>query len=206
MRQLTLIRHALTEWNVTGRFQGHTDIPLSEAGEKQARALGKHLGKVSDGVDLIYSSPLLRAAQTAHLIFPGRDILLDERLKELNFGLFEGFTQLENEAHERWGWWFEDPFTREAPGGESYQNLRKRASAWMEALPEVPHVVAVTHSGAIQMLVSAVLGVEKPTWRKRIFLRHTGVTRILFRGSDALIERVNDTRHLSREDGDPFAD
>ena len=206
MRQLTLIRHALTEWNASGRFQGHTDIPLSAAGVGQARRLGKHLARLEQGVDRVYSSPLGRARQTAEIVFPGRDLVLDERLKELHFGLFEGYTQAQNEAQPGWAEWYADPFGRAAPGGESYEMLRARALEWMSTLPELPHIAAVTHSGTIQMLVSAVLGVERPTWRKRIFLRHSGVTRILLRGDEALIERVNDTRHLSREGGDPFAD
>lgn len=206
MRQLTLIRHALTEWNATGRFQGHSDVALSAAGVAQARRLARHLSRVRAGVDLVYSSPLSRALQTAELVFPDHEVIPDARLKELHFGVFEGFTQEQNEAHESWRWWAEDPFARAAPQGESYQALRLRAVAWLESLPELPHIAAVTHSGTIQMLLSHVLGVERPTWRKRVFLRHTSVTRLLFRGGEALIERVNDARHLADESGNPFAD
>jgi broad specificity phosphatase PhoE len=205
MRQLTLVRHGITEWNVTGRFQGHTDTPLSEEGQKQAEALAKHLKKAK--VDLIYSSPLSRAFETAKTVFPDRDIMVDERLRELNFGDFESFTHLENEQHEQWAWWFADTFKRCAPNGESYEDLRLRAVAWMESLPDDVHIVAFTHSGTIQMLVSYILGVEYPKWRKRIYLRHTGITRILFRDGEAVIERVNDTRHLATNgDVDPFAE
>jgi hypothetical protein len=51
-----------------------------------------------------------------------------------------------------------------------------------------------------------VLGVERPRWRKRIYLRHTGISRVLFRGDEAIVERVNDTRHLTAEGADPFLD
>lgn len=205
MRQLTLIRHALTEWNTTGRFQGHSEVHLSNEGKKQAQQLSKHLSRLED-ITLVYSSPLARALETARVAFPQHEIVADERLKELNFGVFEGFTQQENEQHPAWQDWYADPFGRRTPGGESYGDLRLRAVAWLADLPAEGHIVAVTHSGTIQMLLSHILGVERPTWRKRIFLRHTGISRILFRGGDALIERVNDTRHLSRDDGDPFAD
>ncbi len=204
MRQLTLIRHGLTDWNSSGRFQGHSDVALSAEGRKQARALGRHLSKTR--VDLLVSSPLTRAAETARLVFPQQQIVLDERLKELNFGVFEGHTQAENECHESWVWWFENPFERQAPGGESYAELRKRAVDWLVNLPELDHIVAVTHSGTIQMLISHVLGVEVPKWRKRVFLRHTSMSRFLFRGDEVLIERLNDTRHLSSVGADPFAD
>jgi broad specificity phosphatase PhoE len=205
MRQLLLIRHAITDWNASGRFQGHTDVQLSEEGRRQARRLGKHLERLpAQGV--IYASPLKRALETAQLAFPGREVITDPRLRELHFGAFEGFTQAENERHPDWAAWYADPFGSSAPGGESYEALRRRAVAWMESLPDISSVVAVTHSGTIQMLITHILGVERPTYRKRIFLRHTGVTRILFRGGEAVIERVNDTRHLAREGGDPFSD
>jgi broad specificity phosphatase PhoE len=206
MRQLTLVRHGITDWNVTGKFQGHTDTPLSHEGRLQAQALAKYLKKAK--VDLVYSSPLSRALETAKIVFPERGIIQDDCLRELNFGDFEGFTQLENVQHEQWAWWFADPFKRAAPNGESYEALRLRAVAWMESLPEDKHSVAFTHSGTIQMLLSHVLGVEYPKWRKRIYLRHTGITRILFRQGEAVIERVNDTRHLAKngDDIDPFAE
>jgi broad specificity phosphatase PhoE len=205
MRQITLIRHGITDWNILGKFQGHTDIPLSDEGRLQAQALAKHLKKAK--VDVVYSSPLQRALETAQIVFPHRDIMQDERLKELHFGLFESFTQAENETHADYNWWFADPFKRAAPQGESYEALRERAVAWMKALPDDKHVVAFTHSGTIQMLISHVVGVEHPLWRKRFYLRHTGITRVLFKDGEAVIERCNDTRHLAKGgDVDPFSD
>jgi broad specificity phosphatase PhoE len=205
MRQLTLVRHGITAWNVTGQFQGHTDTPLSDEGRLQAQALAKHLKKAS--VDMVYSSPLSRALETAQIVFPNRNIVQDDRLKELNFGDFESFTQLENEQHEQWAWWFADPFKCAAPNGESYEALRLRAVAWMKGLPDDLHVIAFTHSGTIQMLLSYIMGVEYPKWRKRLYLRHTGITRVLFRNGEAVIERVNDTRHLAKNgEVDPFAE
>ncbi len=205
MRRLTLIRHALTEWNVDGRFQGQTDVPLAEEGRRQAGLLAGYVrGLERDAV--VYASPLARARETAEVAFPGREIRFDARLAELDFGEFEGATQLDNERHPQWPWWSEDPFARRAPGGESYSDLRDRAVAWMDELGAEDHVVAVSHSGTIQMLLAHVLGVERPRWRKRIYLRHTGVSRVLFNGEEAVVERVNDTRHLAGEGADPFLD
>ena len=193
MHRLTLIRHALTDWNVSGRFQGQTDVALSEEGREQARRLARHVRSLERGA-VVYASPLVRA----------------RGLSELDFGAFEGHTQEENERHEAWARWIADPYQRPAPGGESYRQLRERAVAWMEELSGAgsgaDHVVAVSHSGTIQMLLAHVLGVERPRWRKRIYLRHTGISRVLFRGSEAVVERVNDTRHLAAEGADPFLD
>lgn len=205
MERLTLIRHALTDWNVEGRVQGKSDVPLSEAGRRQARQLARYVrGLEPDAV--VYASPLARARETAEIAFPEREVRVDARLAELDFGAFEGRTTQENEVLPEWRWWVADPFDRAAPEGESYRELRARAVAWLDDLGEAAHVVAVSHSGTIQMLLAHVLGVERPRWRKRIYLRHTGVSRVLFRGHEAVVERVNDTRHLAREGSDPFLD
>lgn len=203
MRRLTLIRHALTEWNSTGRLQGHLDCPLSDEGAAQARALAKRVG--SSEIDVLYSSPLRRASETAEVAFPTAPLILDDRLMELDFGVFQGKSPEENADHESWAWWLEDPFSRRIPEGESYSDLMARVVSWLEDLPKASHVVAVTHSGAIQMIIAHIMGVTHPRWRKRIFLRHTSLTRLLYRGDQVLIERVNDTRHL-RNDFDPFLD
>lgn len=179
------------------------DCPLSEEGIEQARALAKRVG--SSEIDLLYSSPLQRAYDTARLAFPEADITTDERLMELDFGVFQGKSPVENEGHEEWDWWHQDPFARRIPEGESYQDLMTRVVSWMNDLPEASHIVALTHSGAIQMIIAHIMGVTHPRWRKRLFLRHTSLTRLLFRGGEVLIERVNDTRHLCN-DFDPFLD
>lgn len=203
MRRLTLIRHALTDWNPDGRLQGHLDCPLSDEGKEQARALAQRVG--DSEVDLLYSSPLQRAHHTARIAFPSIVPISDRRLMELDFGVFQGKTPEENAQNEAWNWWYEDPFTRKIPEGESYRDLMERTTAWLEELPEAAHIVALTHSGPIQMIIAHVMGVEYPRWRKRIFLRHTSLSRLLFRRGEVLIERVNDAHHL-RSHFDPFLD
>lgn len=205
--RLTLIRHALTDWNASGRFQGVADVELNREGREQAKRLATYVARLEPEA-VVYSSPLKRAVETASIAFPGRDLRLDPRLKEIDFGEFEGRTQAENESHPGWAEWLEDPYSRRAPGGESYAMLRERAVAWMDEVVATgpQHVVAVTHSGTIQMLLAHVLGVERVRWRKRVYLRHASVSRVLFRGDEVLVERVNDTRHLLKEGGDPFLD
>ena len=207
MRRLTLIRHGLTAWNASGKFQGHTDVPLNEDGRRQARRLARHVAGLESEA-LVYASPLSRAAETAAIAFPGRQIRTDGRLRELDFGEFEGKTQAENESHPYWRTWIAEPYELNAPGGESYRDLRKRAVQWLQEAgdDDTEHIVAVTHSGTIQMILAEVLGVEHPRWRKRVYLRHTGISRVLFRDDVVLIERVNDTRHLTPEGADPFLD
>ena len=194
MRYLSLVRHAVTLWNSGGRVQGHSDVPLSAAGEGQARAL-RHRFAGSEVV--LYTSPLGRAQKTAALAFPEHTAVQDARLRELNFGIFEGRTLPERLTLPEWGAWSAEPFLTSAPEGESYRELRERAVAWLGSLPDAPHIVAVTHSGTIQMLLSHALGLETPRWRKRFQLGHTSVTGLLLEGTEIFIERVNDTQHLS---------
>ena len=206
MRRLTIIRHGLTAWNAAGRFQGHSDVPLSPEGRAQSAALAAYAASFPSA-DAIVSSPSVRAVETARIVYPGREPITDGRLRELDFGAFEGRTRAELESDPRWVDWFADPYLRPAPAGEAYVQLRERVVAWLaeaRARWVGGHVVAFSHSGTIQMLIAHLLGVERPRWRKRIFVRHTGVTHVLFRGDEALVERVNDTRHLVAEGDDPF--
>ncbi len=199
MGHLILVRHGVTDWNVSGRFQGHSDIPLSDEGRAQAKALSGRLYDIGP-FDVVYSSPLKRAFETATLALPAGapEVRLEPRLKELNFGSFEGATLAENQRHAAWDTWFGDPFGRTTPAGESYEQLRNRAVDWLNGLNRDKTTLAFAHSGTIQMLLSHVVGVERPSWRKRFFLRHTSLTHIVFDGPDAVVERVNDTRHIEQ--------
>lgn len=199
-----MIRHGLTDWNLSGRFQGRSDVELSREGRRQAQRLARRASQLGP-IDRVVASPLARARQTAEIVFPTLDVVLEPRLMELDFGAFEGNTAAENMALDAWRVWSEDTFTRAPPGGESYQQLRERVVSWYRELPDdVAHVVAVTHSGTIQMLLTHVLGVEHPRWRKRIYVRHSSVSRIVVRDGETVVERVNDTRHLDENGADPF--
>jgi len=119
-----LIRHGVTDWNNLGRAQGISDIPLNEEGVKQTKALANRLSK--EKWDLIISSNLLRARQTAELIQKSlgtASVFTDERIREINCGLIEGTT--EDERVARWGVnWREQDL-----GMEEIQIVAERASA-----------------------------------------------------------------------------
>lgn len=194
MRTLTLIRHAVTDYNLGGRVQGRLDIPLSATGEAQAAALRDRFA--GENV-LVYTSPLSRARRTAALAFPGHAPVVDPRLSELDYGVFEGRTLAERQALPEWRAWRLEPYFHAPPGGESYAELTRRVADWFAGLPDAPHVVAVTHSGTIQALLAHLLALPPTPWRKRFYLGQTSVTRLLLTGPDALLERLNDLAHLS---------
>lgn len=128
---LYIIRHGETEWNKMGKMQGRTDISLSEDGRKLAQKTADGLKNVK--FDYIFSSPLERAYETACIIRGSRDteIVKDERLIEIGFGLYEGTV-----VEERKGsiaLFFDDPQNYVAEkGAESYESLLARTKEFLE--------------------------------------------------------------------------
>lgn len=100
--RLLVVRHGRTDWNELGKIQGCADIELNEVGRNQARETGEKLK--NEKIDLIISSPLIRTKQTAGIINEGRniDIIYDERIKERDFGEFEGYKRDEFDYPSFW--------------------------------------------------------------------------------------------------------
>lgn len=93
VRGILIARHGETDWNLSGKWQGHANIPLNETGVQQAHSLAAKLENVS--IDAIYSSDLDRAIGTAKIVANHKglgDVRVDGRLRERNLGTFEGFT------------------------------------------------------------------------------------------------------------------
>ena len=87
---LYIMRHGKTDWNLTHKLQGKTDIPLNEMGIKMAKEAGERYKDIH--FDVCYCSPLVRARDTAKYVLEGRDVpvIIDERLSEMGFGIYEG--------------------------------------------------------------------------------------------------------------------
>ena len=150
-RLLFLARHGETAWNQAGRWQGKTDIPLSDAGRAQARALGACL--VGRGIVEVHASDLQRAAETAEIVAGMLGIAplkVDARLRERGFGCFEGFTPAEcaERYPEAWARYVAD---RRAtpPGGEPQTEVAARAVAALTELACAPRAARRTDAGGI---------------------------------------------------------
>lgn len=115
-----LVRHADTAWTQTGQHTGRTDLPLTERGERQARALGASLGALR--VARVLSSPLQRARRTAELAMPHAHVEEDDELTEWDYGAYEGRRTVEIEV-ERPGWRL---FRDGCPGGETLDSVATR--------------------------------------------------------------------------------
>jgi broad specificity phosphatase PhoE len=148
MTLLAFLRHGRTAWNAERRFQGRTDIPLSEAGRKALAGL-RLPAELAEA--RCHVSPLVRARETAELL--GLQLAVEPRLIEMSFGRYEGRTRDELRADIE-----EDMAANEArgldfrpPGGESPREVQARLAAWFAELAEEGgRHVAVTHKAVIR--------------------------------------------------------
>lgn len=147
---LYVVRHGQTQWNREDRVLGRTDLPLTEEGREQARRLAENLKDTP--IDVIYSSPLIRAYDTACAIAESRNIPVHkaEALIEHNFGVFEGRPRddAEYQASKR------NLITR-YPGGESFFDLAARVYPFLNDLrdhSEYENVLIVAHNGICRMI------------------------------------------------------
>lgn len=165
---LFLARHGETEWNRVGRWQGNTDIPLSDVGRAQARNLAERLR--DRGITQIVTSDLSRARETAEIVAETLGIArlaLDPRLRERGFGCFEGLTREECAAQhaEVWARYLADQ--RSTPtGAEPPEQVVSRVIASLTAVATSAdpsgHVLVVSHGAAIRSFVHDITGTAPP--------------------------------------------
>jgi broad specificity phosphatase PhoE len=151
-------RHGRTAWNAQRRFQGQSDPPLDDVGLAQAQEAAQLLATFSP--DLIVTSDLLRAAQTAAALsaITGTPAVSDTRLRERSLGHWEGLTREEVEVaypDEFADWAVGREVTRR--GGETREQVAERASEMFHSLPMIGTVVLVTHSATALALTGALL-------------------------------------------------
>lgn len=164
------IRHGETEWNADGRLQGTQDIPLNSLGRKQATDAGNILAALfardgrSEQSLAFVASPLGRARSTMELVrgslrLPPCDYAIDDRLREIGYGDWEGSTLVQMQASdpELFAKRQADKWTVSPPGGESYVEVQARVSDWYSQL--TADTVAVAHGGTARALMVA-LGIE----------------------------------------------
>jgi probable phosphoglycerate mutase len=156
---ILLVRHGETEWNLQRRNQGRFDSPLTERGVAQAHAIGQLVGTLPNyATARIVASPLGRARRTAEIICqsldPALELSLDDRLRELSLGSWDGLTYGEIEicspgifdGEGRHDWCFR------SPDGERYETFSARVGGWLSEWVDAPLVIVITHG-----MVSRVL-------------------------------------------------
>ena len=162
MTEIWLVRHGETPWNAERRVQGWEDIDLNETGVEQARALGRHIKKLTQAgqrLDAVYTSDLKRAHSTAQTVARevGLPVNIHKGVRERHFGVLQGLVYDEMDAHAPEAaaiWRARDP-NAELPGGESLGFFYARV---VEAINEIAArhvgqcVMVVSHGGAMDII------------------------------------------------------
>ncbi len=174
------MRHGETDWNVEGRLQGGIDTPLNELGLRQAAHAGRVLAGLfarqgSDTSNLAFvASPMQRARVTMDLVraelkLPPGGYALDDRLREIGYGHWEGSTlaQAQVSHPELYASRERDKWGALPPGGESYASVQLRMRDWYDQLKV--DTVAVAHGGTARALMVA-LGIETPARASDLYI------------------------------------
>ena len=205
MTEIIIIRHGETEWNKTGRFQGHSDVPLSAEGRTQAAALGKNLAV--DHVDMIYASDLTRAMETAAPLAQrfGLEVISDPQLRELNFGAWEGrnFNDVNAENPNAMKNFYTDPEQADIPESEPFPEFQRRIAGRVReivAQERGKRIVIVSHGASIRILLADLLSMPiRSIWH--LSQLNTAVNKIRFEDDGfAVVTLMNDTSHLRAGD------
>lgn len=191
------MRHGRTAWNAARRFQGQSDIPLSEEGRAQAIATAAVLA--SGPLDAIVSSDLSRARDTADAIAAHHRLRVasDPRLREFAFGEWEGLTWDEIVARfpVAAGMAFSSVRAYRPTGGERFDAVRARVGEVLEAHRDRAGTIAfVTHAGALHALLDILVGDEVDLSAVR--LTPASITRIAMDSPRPRLMSLDDVRHL----------
>ena len=174
-------RHGQTDWNKAHRIQGRTDVPLNATGVRQAEELRERARGIK--LDVCYSSPLVRAAETAKIIVDGKcEIVYDERLMERRYGKFEGETETNYRwtgmlEHDRW-----DIVADTAERGmERATEVLVRARGFLDRVlaenSADAQVLVVAHGDFLKALHYVIIGYDDKTDFWEFFLENGEVVR-----------------------------
>jgi probable phosphoglycerate mutase len=168
--RIYLVRHGETEFNRMGVFRGRFDVDLNDVGLKQARETGEALA--GEGIDLILTSPLKRAAVTAETVSKALGIgyEVDAAFNNINLGSWQGVPKKKvmEDFPEEWRRWTTEPEHLVVPGGESVEDVKKRASLRLLDIVSAREgaVAIVTHRSVIKVLAAFMLNVPPPYFWK----------------------------------------
>lgn len=205
MTKVYIVRHGETEWNVAGRMQGCKDSKLTNLGIQQAKWLS---GKLKDeNIDIIYSSPLNRARNTAELIRGNREIEIfnEYDLRELELGEWEGLSKTDVEKIDKLNienFWNNTEEYNPPRGGETFQELINRSYRCIMKLVNENRgrtILLVSHTITIKSFMAALQGFGvKGIWNPP-FLKQTALTEIDFIDEKFHILKNADTSHYEIE-------
>jgi broad specificity phosphatase PhoE len=210
MIDIILARHGQTDHNAMDIFRGQADVPLNNLGLKQARLLGKYLG--GENIDIVYSSPLMRAEKTAQNIAASHrlDVNIVEGLNDIDCGEWQDLPVgvVKERYEELYQDWLDTPEQVRFPGGESLEDVTRRAVPFLHdagARHGAGKIVLVSHRVVLKVLICSLMGLDNSFfWNFK--LDTGGITRFEFDGGKAVLTSLNDTSFLSPLNNLPLKD
>ena len=187
MAQLLVIRHGQTEWSRDGRHTGRTDVPLTDRGREEARDAARTLRGWH--LERAYTSPLSRARETAELVEPTCDLVVDHDLVEWDYGAYEGeSTPTTRERIPDWSVW-----THEIVDGETVEAVGERADRFLARFEaDVPegNAAVFAHGHLLAVLIARWCGL--PAVEGRRFALATATVSLLgHHREDRVIRALN---------------
>ncbi|ABR48782.1 Phosphoglycerate mutase [Alkaliphilus metalliredigens QYMF] len=200
MKQLFLLRHGETNWNLEGRTQGRRDSRLTPGGLQQAELAGQKL--MNNKIQVIYSSNLNRAKSTAMIIKEqlGIPCHYDHGLSEMNFGEWEGLTikEIESNYVDDFSCWRDTPHLTLIPKGENLKNAQKRIVEAIENImiqSKKDRLVLVSHGAVIKLYLLHVLGMPLSNFY-RLKQNNCAINLIEYKECGPVLVKYNDLSHL----------
>ncbi len=198
-KKIYLIRHAQSEFNEKGIFQGRLDSDLTPLGFVQARMVAKFLQ--DKGIERVVTSPQRRAYKTALTITDvlGLELEVDERIREMSFGVLEGrnFWDLFSQEREMMMGWLKNPVKNPLPTQEPMEEFEKRILSFLEDLKvcDESNIAVVGHGGTLHGMVCLSLGLGlENLWS--VHMDNTGVSLLEYDGKGFTLAYLNKICHL----------
>lgn len=192
--EVVLVRHGQTEWSLSGKHTGRSDISLTELGYRQAEALGKMLA--GEEFDRIYSSPLRRAWETMERAGYGELGKSDENLMEWDYGIYEGLTTVEVRRDiADWSVW-----THPTYQGETVTEVGQRADSVIErAVGAGGRIALFAHGHLLRILGARWMGMPADSGRN-LSLDTATISILGWERENRVIKRWNEVCHLRSMD------
>jgi alpha-ribazole phosphatase/probable phosphoglycerate mutase len=205
-----LVRHGETDWNREFRYQGVSDIDLNQSGFEQARKLGLRLAK--ELPSRVFASPLLRALHTAETVMErngsGAPVITDGDLCEISFGWWEGLSisEVGRRDPDTIAAWRERPFSVIPDGGETLEDVSRRASRAADTIKkgarEPGATLVVAHGAILRALLASLMNISDLSLMWRIRFDNCSVSVLDFWNLRPSLLLLNDTHHARMSDRD----
>ncbi|MFO7554888.1 MAG: histidine phosphatase family protein [Desulfobacterales bacterium] len=204
--RIYLVRHGETEWNKIRRFQGRNNMPLNQEGRKQVRALA--LALKNKPLVAIYTSPLIRALETARLInvfHPSTPIFEEKGFIEMDLGEFDGmkvqdWAEKYPDIRKAWN---ENPASVKMPGGESLKEVQDRAKKTLERIIRIhssDDTILISSHNFVNLTILCDL-LKIPLHRFRELRQENAAFNVICRkGNRFYVELVNEGSHLEKQE------